>query len=228
MEPWPRVWKPVVGRQAAHYFRAMRSALAFLVALLVMLMPADAEPVRVVALGDSLTAGLGLEPKDAFPAKLEAALRARGFDVAVENAGVSGDTSKAALQRLDWAIHADADAVIVELGANDALRGIDPNETHSSLAAIVTRLKQRGIAVLLTGMKAPPNLGRSYAEAFAEIYPRIAQDSGVTLYAFFLEGVAAEPGLNQPDGLHPNAQGVEEIVRRILPKVEELLRQVDS
>jgi acyl-CoA thioesterase-1 len=207
---------------------SMHAMLAFPVALLLMLVPAGAETLRLVALGDSLTAGLGLEPKDAFPVKLEAALRARGFDVAVENAGVSGDTTKGALLRLDWAIDADADAVIVELGANDALRGVDPRETHSSLAAIVAKLKQRGIAVLLAGMRAPPNLGRPYAELFDGIYRRVAENSAVLLYAFFLDGVAAEPRLNQPDGLHPNASGVEEIVRRILPKVEELLLNINS
>lgn len=207
---------------------AMRALPAFLLVILLMLAPARAETLRLVALGDSLTAGLGLEPEDSFPVKLEAALKARGFDVAVANAGVSGDTAKSALQRLDWAVDGDADAVIVELGANDALRGLDPEKTHASLAAIVARLKERGIAVLLAGMKAPPNLGRGYTELFDGIYARIAADAAVPLYAFFLDGVAAEPGLNQPDGLHPNAAGVEEIVRRILPEVEELLRKVNS
>ncbi|MDP9136593.1 MAG: arylesterase [Pseudomonadota bacterium] len=200
--------------------------MAFLLALVLLLVPARAETVRLMALGDSLTAGLGVEPQEAFPVKLEAALRAKGFDVAVENAGVSGDTTKGALSRLDWAVDADVDAVIVELGANDALRGVDPVETHASLAAIVGKLRQRGIAVLIAGMKAPPNLGRSYGERFDEIFPRVAAQSGVPLYPFFLEGVAAEPQLNQADGMHPNASGVEEIVRRILPTVEKLLRSL--
>jgi acyl-CoA thioesterase-1 len=201
--------------------------MALLFALSVMQSPAWGETLRLVALGDSLTAGLGLEPKDSFPVKLEAALRARGFDVEVQNAGVSGDTAKGALMRLDWAVDMDADAVIVELGANDALRGVEPEETAASLAEIVGKLKQRGIAVLLAGMRAPPNLGRSYAESFDGIYPRLARSSAVPLYDFFLDGVAVEPRFNQSDGLHPNAAGVEEIVRRILPKVEELLRNLE-
>jgi acyl-CoA thioesterase-1 len=206
----------------------MRTILAIVVALFLTALPGRAETLRLVALGDSLTAGLGLEAGEAFPVKLEAALRARGLDVVVANAGVSGDTTKSALARLDWAVDGETDAVIVELGANDALRGIDPRETHASLAAIVAKLKDRGIAVLIAGMRAPPNLGPVYARAFDGIYSRIAESAGVPLYSFFLEGVAAEPHLNQPDGIHPNASGIDEIVRRILPKVEELLRGVNS
>jgi acyl-CoA thioesterase-1 len=206
----------------------MRAILVILTALSLMVLPVRAETLRLVVLGDSLTAGPGLEAGEAFPARLEAALRARGFDVAVADAGVSGDTSKSALARLDWAVDDDADAVIVELGANDALRGIDPGETYASLSAIVTNLKQRGIAVLLAGMRAPPGLGPDYRREFEAIYPSIAERAGVPLYPFFLEGVAAEANFNQPDGMHPNAAGVKEIVRRILPRVEDILRRLDS
>jgi acyl-CoA thioesterase-1 len=201
--------------------------LAFL-GLLVSLMTASAAapPLKLVVLGDSLTAGFGLAPEEAFPARLEAALRARGFAVVVENAGVSGDTARQGLERLDWAVGPDADAVIVELGANDALRGVDPTETHKSLDAIISRLKQRKEPVLLAGMLAPPNLGASYKELFDEIFPSLATAHDVDLYPFFLDGVATDPDFNLDDGVHPNAQGVDEIVRRMLPKVEAFLATI--
>jgi acyl-CoA thioesterase-1 len=201
--------------------------LAFL-GLLVSLMTASAAapPLKLVVLGDSLTAGFGLAPEEAFPARLEAALRARGFAVVVENAGVSGDTARQGLERLDWAVGPDADAVIVELGANDALRGVDPTETRKSLDAIISRLKQRKVPVLLAGMLAPPNLGASYKELFDEIFPSLATAHDVDLYPFFLDGVATDPDFNLDDGVHPNAQGVDEIVRRMLPKVEAFLATI--
>lgn len=180
-------------------------------------------PVRIVALGDSLTAGYQLTAQDAFPARLQAALRARGHAVEVENAGVSGDTSTGGLERLDWAVGEDVDAVILELGANDALRGIDPAITRRNLETIITRLKARGIAVLLTGMLAPPNMGPDYAAAFNPIFPDLARRHGLIFDPFFLEGVAAVPSLNLGDGMHPNPRGVAVIVERILPKVEELI-----
>jgi acyl-CoA thioesterase-1 len=180
-------------------------------------------PLKLVVLGDSLTAGYGLEASQAFPARLEAALRARGHEISVINAGVSGDTAKQGLERLDWSIAEDADAAIVELGANDALRGLDPNETRNSLERIIARLKERGIPVLLAGMLAPPNLGASYKENFDAIYPELAKRHGVPLYPFFLDGVASEEAFNLEDGMHPNARGVDEIVRRMLPSVEEFL-----
>ena len=188
----------------------------------------QARPVAIVALGDSLTAGYQLPPGDAFPVKLQAALKAKGLDVTVENAGVSGDTSTGGLERLDWAVGDGVDAVILELGANDALRGIDPAVTRRNLDEILARLKARGIAVLLTGMLAPPNMGPQFAAAFNPIFPELAAKHGVLFDPFFLEGVAAVRDLNLADGMHPNARGVDAIVARILPKVEELVAEVRS
>ncbi|WP_369807031.1 arylesterase [Ancylobacter radicis] len=184
---------------------------------------AHAEPVRLVAFGDSLTAGLGLPANQAFPAKLQAALTARGHDVVIENAGVSGDTTTAGLARLDWSIPDGTQGVILELGANDALRGLDPAITEKSLDAMLARLKERGIPALLAGMVAPPNLGGDYGVRFNAIYPRLAAKYGVPLYPFFLDGVAGQGKLNQPDGVHPTTAGVDVIVERILPAVETFL-----
>jgi acyl-CoA thioesterase-1 len=187
---------------------------------------AMAEPIKLVVLGDSLAAGYGLKEGDAFPAKLEMALKSKGIDVTVVNAGVSGDTAKQGLERLDWAVEPDADAVIVELGANDALRGIDPNETRASLEKIISRLRSRKIPIMIAGMLAPPNMGAAYKELFDRIYPSLAGEHGLRLYPFFLEGVATEPDYNLEDGIHPNARGVDEIVRRMAPKVAEFLNQI--
>ena len=181
------------------------------------------QPIRIVALGDSLTAGLGLSTPDAFPAKLERALDVKGIAVTVENAGVSGDTTAGGLARLDWSVAEGTDAVILELGANDALRGLDPKLTRAALEAIVKRLKERHIAVLLAGMIAPRNLGADFARSFDPIYPDLAAKYDLLLYPFFLDGVATDPALNQGDGLHPTAAGVTVIVARMLPKVEELI-----
>ncbi|MDH3579823.1 MAG: arylesterase [Hyphomicrobiales bacterium] len=180
----------------------------------------------LVALGDSLTAGYGLAPEQAFPSQLEAALKKRGHDVRVVNAGVSGDTTAAGLARLDWVIPEEADAVIVELGANDALRGLDPSQARANLDEIVTRLKKSGRKVLIAGMLAPRNLGREYAERFDPIFPALAKKHDALLYPFFLDGVAGKRTLTLPDGLHPNARGIAAIVARILPSVEKLLAQV--
>ena len=188
---------------------------------------ADA-PVKIVALGDSLTAGFGLPREDAFPAKLEAALKAKGLAVDVANAGVSGDTASGGLARLDWSVPAGTDAVILELGANDALRGLDPKVTRAALEGILRRLKERGIAVLLAGMRAPPNLGADYVGAFDAIFPELAMEHDALLYPFFLDGVAADRALNQPDGLHPTARGIDAIVQRVLPKAEELVARVKA
>jgi acyl-CoA thioesterase I len=188
---------------------------------------ADA-PVRIVALGDSLTAGFGLPPEATFPARLEVALRARGLAAEVTNAGVSGDTVSGGLARLDWSVPEGTHAVIVELGANDALRGVDPAVTRSALDAILRRLGERHIAVLLTGMRAPPNMGADYVRAFDAVFPALAAAHDVVFDPFFLDGVAADRALNQPDGLHPTAGGVEAIVRRILPKAEELVARVKA
>lgn len=187
------------------------------------LVPALAAPITILALGDSLTAGLGLAPTDAFPAKLEIALRAKGHDVTVANAGVSGDTAADGAARLDWALDDTVKAVIVELGANDALRGLPPAQAEAALEAILTKLDQRHIPVLIAGMRAPPNLGPDYAQAFDPMFQRLATRHGAALYPFFLDGVAAQPALNQSDGMHPTAQGVDVIVSRILPSVETLL-----
>ncbi len=182
-----------------------------------------AKTATIVALGDSLTAGYGLGPGEGFPAQLQKALRADGHDVKVVDAGVSGDTSTGGLGRLDWSVGEGADMVIVELGANDALRGIDPAETKKALTAIVKRLKARNIKVLLAGMMAPPNLGFDYEEAFNPIYSEIAESENVTLFPFFLDGVAADPNLTLSDGMHPTAGGVAIIVENILPKVKEVM-----
>jgi acyl-CoA thioesterase-1 len=183
------------------------------------------KPIKLVALGDSLTAGYGLPAQAAFPVRLQQALRDKGMAVDVVNAGVSGDTSTGGRDRLDWSVPPDADAVIVELGANDALRGIDPKVTRAALANILKKLKARNIAVLLCGMYAPPNYGADYAAQFNAIYPDLAKTYGVPLYPFFLEGVATEAKLNQADGMHPTAEGVEAIVRNILPTVESFLKE---
>jgi len=183
-------------------------------------------PIKVAALGDSLTAGLGLPLTEAFPAKLEKALRASGFNVDIANAGVSGDTVADGLARLDWSIPKGTEAVLVELGANDALRGIDPKLTRVGLDEIVKRLRQQNIAVMLAGMLAPRNFGPDYGDAFDHIYPDLAKAYDVPLYPFFLDGVATDPKLNQADGLHPTAEGVDIIVSRMLPTVETWLTRI--
>jgi acyl-CoA thioesterase-1 len=192
-------------------------------ALAVQLAGAADGPVRIVALGDSLTAGFGLPANAAFPARLEQALRAKGIAVEISNAGVSGDTATGGLARLDWSVPEGTEAVIVELGANDTLRGIDPKVTRQALEAIVRRLRGRGVAVLLAGMRAAPNLGPDYARDFEAIYSDLAARNDLLLYPFFLDGVATDAELNQRDGLHPTAAGVDAIVARILPKAEELV-----
>jgi len=185
-----------------------------------------AVPLKMVVLGDSLSAGYGLSGPDAFPAKLQKALKARGIDVDMTNAGVSGDTSSGGRDRLDWSVPKGTQAVIVELGANDALRGTDPGVTRAALSDIVGRLKARGIAVLLCGMVAPPNYGEDFAARFNSIYPDLAKTAGVPLYPFFLEGVAADARLNQADGMHPTAEGIDVIVKNILPTVEAFLGSI--
>jgi acyl-CoA thioesterase I len=185
---------------------------------------AQSRLVRIVALGDSLSAGYNLPASAAFPVVLEKALKNKGLAVAVENAGVSGDTASGGRDRLDWSVADGTDLVIVELGANDALRGIDPKITEAALDEIITRLKARKINVLLAGMLAPPNNGPDYARDFNGLYGRLAAKHGVPLYPFFLDGVAGDPKLNLPDGIHPTSAGVDEIVKRILPMVEEAVR----
>jgi len=183
-------------------------------------------PIKIVALGDSLTAGYQLPADAAFPAQLERALKAKGLAVEIVNAGVSGDTSSGGLARLDWSVPDGTDAVIVELGANDMLRGIEPKVTRDALDRIVSRLKARHIEVLLCGMRAPPNLGADYGRAFDAIYPDLAAANDVVFDPFFLDGVFGDTNLSQSDGLHPTAAGVATIVARILPKVDALLARV--
>ena len=185
--------------------------------------PVFAQPVKMVVLGDSLSAGLGLSGPAAFPARLQKALKDKGIEVDMINAGVSGDTASGGRDRLDWSVPAGTEAVIVELGANDALRGTDPAVTRAALTDIVSRLKARQIAVMLCGMLAPPNYGQDYAARFNTIYPDLAKKFDVPLYPFFLAGVAADPKLNQADNIHPTAEGVDIIVANILPTVQAFL-----
>lgn len=179
--------------------------------------------LKLVALGDSLSAGYNLPGSAAFPAVLEQALRKKGLSVEIVNAGVSGDTTQGGLERLDWSVPDGTDGVILELGANDALRGIDPAQTRQALEAMIQRLQERRIPVLLAGMYAPRNLGTDYAQRFDAIYPELAEKYGLVLYPFFLEGIAGDRALNQADGLHPTAEGVKAIVRAILPTVERFI-----
>lgn len=191
--------------------------------------PASAQgPITLVALGDSLTAGYNLPASSAFPNVLEAALRERGHNVNVINAGVSGDTAAGGLARLDWSVSDDVDGVIVALGANDMLRGFDPAVTKEAIDAIVSRLKDRGTDVLLAGMLAGRNMGPEYIAQFDSIYPTVAERHDVMLYPFFLEGVAGEPSLNLDDGIHPNRAGVERMVEQILPAVEAFLARLNA
>jgi acyl-CoA thioesterase-1 len=194
-----------------------------LAALALLASPSLAKPITILALGDSLTAGYGLAPEEAFPVKLEEALRAAGLDVTVINAGVSGDTAADGAARLDWSLDDRVNAVIVELGANDALRGLAPEQTAASLDQILAALAGRHLPVLLAGMEAPRNLGRDYALRFDPIYKQLSEKYGTLLYPFFLDGVAADPALNQADGLHPNPKGVAVIVQRMLPYVIRLV-----
>jgi acyl-CoA thioesterase I len=188
--------------------------------------PAAAEPLRIVALGDSLSAGYQLPAAAAFPVQLEAALKERGHEVEVVNAGVSGDTTSGGLARLDWSVGADADAVIVELGANDALRGLPVASARSNLEAIVSRLRARGLPVLVAGMRAPRNLGPDYVEAFDAMFGEIAEAHDALLYPYFLDGIPMSAETVLPDGIHPTAKGVAIIVEGILPRVEDLIARV--
>lgn len=213
---------------------AQVSMLAVLVNACLLLMAGashaqtPSDPVRIVAFGDSLTAGYGLQPSEAFPAQLEKALRDKGHAVELINAGVSGDTTAAGLQRLDWAFPDDADAAILALGANDALRGIDPAETRRNLDEILGRLEARSVPVLIAGMKAPRNWGDDYVTKFDAIFPELAEKHDALLYPFFLESVAMRSELNLDDGMHPNGEGIAAMVEDILPKVEELIRRVQA
>ena len=206
----------------------MRKPVRLLIILLGLLAasPAWAAPLRLTALGTSLTQGYGLPPGTEFTVQLQAALRAQKLDVTVVNAGVSGDTSADGLSRLDWALADHPDAVILELGSNDMLRGLPPAQTEKNLRAILVKLKAAHVPVLLCGMMAQRNLGADYVKQFDAIYPKLAKETGVLFHPFILDGVALNPKLNQNDGMHPNPAGVKVIVGRILPSVKTLLAQV--
>ncbi|MFC6490946.1 arylesterase [Nitratireductor sp. GCM10026969] len=204
------------------------SSVPVLALFLCIAAPAAAEPFRIVGFGDSLMAGYQLAPGESFPEKLEAALRARGHDVTVANAGVSGDTTSGGLSRLDWSVPEETDLVILGLGANDMLRGLSPESTKHNLETMIVRLQERGMAVLLVGMYAAPNLGPDYQEAFDAIYPRLAREHELPLVPFFLEGVAANRALLLEDGMHPNAEGVDVMVENALPAVERIIAEEKS
>jgi len=210
-------------RRSPSYGRSRRFVHLALWLALLYAAPAQARTLHIVAFGDSLTAGLGLPPGQAFPEVLRRALRAKGYEVDVVNAGVSGETAEDGLARFDWSVPADTDALIVELGANDMLRGMAPEGAKAALSAILDKAKAAHIATLLTGMRAAPNLGPDYQNRFDAIYPDLAKRYSVDFYPFFLDGVAADPKLNQKDGLHPTAAGVEKIVAAMLPAVEKLI-----
>ena len=199
---------------------------AMIALALTLPLTANATPIRLLVLGDSLSAGYGLPHDQGFEAQLTAALRARGHDVQIIDGAVSGDTTAGGLARLDWTLADGADAAIVELGGNDGLRGVDPREVERNLTAILDQLSARHLPVLLTGMYAMPNLGPDYAKAFNAVFDRLGQRPGILYDPFFLVGVAEVPALNQADGIHPNATGVQRIVSRLLPFVERLLAEV--
>ena len=212
-----------VERQRGNFMHIVVLMVAMMTALPAFSRAAPAtepKPIKIVVLGDSLSSGLGLPGQATFPARLQKALNDKGLDVEIGNAGVSGDTASGGRDRLDWSVPDGTQGVIVELGANDALRGIDPKITRSALSEIVSRLKARGIAVMLCGMLAPPNNGSDYASQFNTIYPDLAKSFGVALYPFFLDGVVADAKLNQADGMHPTAAGVDIVVHKILPTVQ--------
>ena len=225
-----RVLSRSYGKEAAwvHSLRAGAVSLIFGLALMAGILPGLAadRPVKIVALGDSLTAGYGLDRQSAFPEQLAKVLKGKGISVEIENAGVSGDTASGGLSRLDWSVGDGTEAVILELGANDMLRGLDPKLTRAALSTTIERLQARKIEVLLCGMRAGRNMGEDYSRDFDAIFPELAAKYGVVYYPFFLEGIATQAKFALSDGLHPNAAGVSQIVSGILPKVEELIARV--
>lgn len=221
--------KPIVIRQSQMLGRARTFVLGAALLLAALIAgPARADTIRLVALGDSLTAGYLLDASEAFPAVLERELKKKGWNVSVANAGVSGDTATAGAARVDWSVPDGTQGVIVELGANDALRGLPPEETRKAIGQILDRLKERNIPVLLAGMYAPRSLGAAYHEKFDAIFPELAEEHGVALYPFFLDGVVGDAAFNLDDGMHPNAVGIERIVANMLPAVETFLRSLET
>ncbi|MBS3647967.1 arylesterase [Pseudaminobacter sp. 19-2017] len=204
---------------------SFKRLLFFVLALVIPFGAASAEPRTIVGFGDSLMAGFGLDTGQSFPEKLQAALKERGHDVVITNAGVSGDTTSGGLSRLDWSVPDGTDIVILELGANDMLRGVGPEVTRKNLEAMIKRLKERGIAVLLAGMLAAPNLGPDYQAKFNAIYPELAKQYGLAFHPFFLDGVAGDRKFLLEDGMHPNAAGVDRMVESFLPTMEAMLRE---
>lgn len=207
---------------------SMPGLVTALVVALATVTAQAANPITLVVFGDSLSAGYGLEKEVAFPTRLDQALADKGYDAKVINAGVSGDTTAGGRARLAWTLGDNVDAVILELGANDALRGLGTEQAYENLAAMLQTLADKNIPVLLAGMLAPPNMGEDYGKAFADVYQRLAEEFDVVFYPFFLDGIAADASLNQEDGIHPNAAGVDEIVERILPDVEALLKKAGA
>jgi len=209
-------------------FKVAGLHIAVIVASLTFAVAASARTISLVGFGDSLMAGYQLPPGDGFPEKLQAALKAKGVDISIANAGVSGDTTTGGLARIDWSIPDGTDGVILELGANDALRGIPPQESEKNLDQMIARLKERGIAVLLVGMLAPPNMGGDYAAQFNSIYQKLAQKHGVALYPFFLDGVALDAGLKLDDGMHPNSKGIDVMVEKMEPAITQFLGTIST
>lgn len=201
-------------------FKALAAAIFAAACLFGATARAEASTIRLVGFGDSLMAGYELAPEEAFPARLEKLLRGKGYDVTIANAGVSGDTTADGLARIDWSIPEGTQGVILELGANDALRGLSPQESRDNLDAMIMRLKERKIAVLLVGIPAPPNMGADYEQQFNPIYADLARKHGLTLYPFFLDGVAFQPGLQLKDGMHPNGDGTKAMAEKFLPVAE--------
>jgi acyl-CoA thioesterase-1 len=219
----PEEYRMIVASRYGRFVAAVNSLL--LVFLCLNLAQAQAQPVKIAMLGDSLTAGYGLPPGQALPVKIEAALKAKGKDVQILNHGVSGDTAAGGLSRVDWMLADKPDIVLVALGGNDALRGSDPAQLERNLDQIVTKLKAANVTVWLAGMMAPRNFGAEYGAAFDALYKRVADKHGVALYPFLLDGVAADPALNQPDGIHPSGKGVDVLVEKITPF---LLKNLDA
>ena len=210
-------------------FKVLPAQFLVIVGFLVAFaLPARAETLKLVGFGDSLMAAYDLAKEEGFPARLEAALKERGHDVEIADAGVSGDTTSGGLSRLDWSVPDGTDGVILELGANDALRGVSPEKTRENLEAMIQRLDERGIPVLLAGMLAPPNMGPGYEEKFNAIYPELAEKYDLVLYPFFLEGVAAESDMVLSDGMHPNPAGIEEMVKRFVAAAEEFIGRIED